>query len=184
MKVGTKSLLFGVHQFVWHPITVTLAWHDLYGRWPSWKNLICIIVHDWGYWGKPNMDGPEGEDHPLLGAHIADTLFGWEYYILCLFHSRHYARKYDEYPSLLCWADKFSIKYEPWWLYLPRAWLSGELFEYRKVASDAGFFPLWLSHRDWFVWIKDRLTTLGTDMRGDAVPYVNPVRCNQDLSNI
>ncbi|MCK5235828.1 MAG: hypothetical protein KAR06_02490, partial [Deltaproteobacteria bacterium] len=60
--VGTKSLLFGVHQFIWHPITVLIAWCKLYG-WPTWPELVCIIVHDWGYWGKPNMDGPEGEKH-------------------------------------------------------------------------------------------------------------------------
>lgn len=56
MKTGTKSLLFGVHQFIWHPLTVLLAWIKLYG-WPAWEELVCIIIHDWGYWGKSNMDG-------------------------------------------------------------------------------------------------------------------------------
>lgn len=77
---------------------------------------------------------------------------------------------------VLCWADKLSILYDPWWFYLPRAWLSGELKEYRKLAADAGFVPLSASHREWFAWIQDRLGTLGKEKRGDAVPYVNQKR--------
>ena len=84
MNVGTKSLLFGVHQFIWHPVTVLIAWVSLYGR-PTWRELICIIVHDWGYWGAPNMDGEEGERHPEVGAEIALRLFGLEYYELVLY---------------------------------------------------------------------------------------------------
>jgi hypothetical protein len=59
MKVGQRSLLYGVHQFLWHPITVLIAWWVLFGR-PTWRELVCIIIHDWGYWNCPNMDGPEG----------------------------------------------------------------------------------------------------------------------------
>jgi len=47
MKVGTKSLLWGVHQIFWHPLTVTLAWRELYKKWPSWKEFVCIFIHDW-----------------------------------------------------------------------------------------------------------------------------------------
>lgn len=175
MKIGTKSLLFGVHQFAWHPMTVLIAWIKLYG-WPNWKELICIIIHDWGYWSAPNMDGIEGERHPDVGARIAQVLFGREYKYLCLLHSRHYARSIGMEPSRLCWADKLSILYDPWWFYLPRAQASGELAEYRKLAADAGFVPLDASHRVWFEWIQDRLAKLGREMRGDAVPYVNPER--------
>lgn len=176
MKVGRKSLLFGVHQFIWHPITVLIAWCHLYGR-PSWKELICIIIHDWGYWFAPNMDGEEGEKHPVLGAEIAWLLFRKEeYYDLCLLHSRHYARRFNREPSKLCWADKLSIKYEPWWLYLPRAWASGELMEYRYVAANAGFIPLNESNKVWYAWVQDMLLKLGIEKRGNAVPYANPDR--------
>ncbi len=175
MTVGTKSILFGVHQFIWHPVTVLIAWVKLFG-WPNWKELICIIIHDWGYWGSPNMDGQEGERHPEFAARLAGRWLGWEYRDLCLYHSRHYARNARVKPSRLCWADKLSILYEPAWLYLLRARLSGELKEYRKLASDAGFIPLHESDRVWFAWIRNRLSTLGREMRGDVVPYVNPER--------
>lgn len=175
MKVGRKSLLFGVHQFLWHPITVLVAWWYLYGR-PSWKELICIIIHDWGYWFSPNMDGDEGECHPEFGAKIAGKLFGKKYRDLVLYHSRHYARNAGVEPSKLCWADKLSIKYEPWWFYLPRAWASGELKEYRQVAATGGFIPLSASNKEWYFWVQDRLLKLGIEKKGNAVPYSNPDR--------
>lgn len=176
MRTGTKSLLFGVHQFIWHPLTVWLAWIWLYHRLPNWKETICIIIHDWGYWFNAHMDDDEGEKHPEFAAKLAGIFLGQEYHDLCLYHSRHYARRKNKEPSLLCWADKFSILFEPWFIYLPRAWASGELMEYRTIAHKAGFIPLTVSHREWYRWIKDRLSTLGKEKRGDVVPYVNPIR--------
>ena len=199
MQRGTKSLLFGVHQFIWHPFTVFCAWVMLYKRMPNIKEAICIFIHDWGYWGKPDMDGKEGEQHPIWAADVAhrfldtsyrEPIHGFsmdgnfeisgrlvkdtKYRDLCLYHSRHFARHTGHNVSDLCHADKLSILFEPWWWYLPRAWASGELAEYRKVAANAGFVSLQVSHRQWFAWVKDRLLTLARERRGDAVPYVNP----------
>lgn len=174
MNVGTKSLLFGVHQVFWHPLTVLIAWLWLYRRPPNLGELVCIIIHDWGYWGKPNMDGVEGESHPEFAARLMRR-FGQRYSELCLYHSRHYARNAGVEPSLLCWADKLSIVMEPWWLYLPRAWLSGELFEYRQMAWRAGIVPYSFNHRAWHRIIRERLSRLGREKRGDVVPYINPM---------
>ncbi len=160
MKVGTKTLLFGVHQFIWHPITVLFAWIKLYG-WPTWEELVCIFIHDWGYWGCSNIDGDEGERHPEGAAQIALYLLGHKAEYLCLFHSRNYARQYNVEPSKLCWADKLSIIYDPWWLYLPRAWLSGELREYRLKAADSGAVPLSASNREWYLWFRSYYAELG-----------------------
>lgn len=177
MEVGTKSLLFGVHQFIWHPITVYRAWKELYGK-PTWGELICIIIHDWGYWGKPNMDGPEGENHPIWSAMWAfkhlDRYHQTKYhYWLCLLHSRHTARTMRKEPSRLCYADKLSFKYDPWWFYLPRAWLSGELFEYRKNAIKNGFITSMASHREWHRWAYKIMVTVGEKQKADAMPYAN-----------
>lgn len=125
------------------------------------------------------MDDEEGETHPEFAAKLAVRFLGKEYHDLCLYHSRHYARRENKEPSLLCWADKLSILFEPWFIYIPRAWASGELTEYRKVAANAGFIALSASHREWYRWIQDRLSTLGKEKRGDVVPYVNPIR-NQE----
>jgi len=178
MNVGTKSLVFGVHNIFWHPLTVLLAWIWLYRHLPSWRELVCIIIHDWGYWGKPNMDGPEGEGHPEFAAKLAGRWLDnksksayWEYYALCLFHSRHYSRILDHEPSKLCWADKASIKFDPWWLYLPRAMLSGELKEYRRVSIVTGFMQPDCSNRYWYNWIRARQLKIAIAQRGDVVDY-------------
>ncbi len=146
MNVGTRSLLFGVHQIFIHPWFVAAAWVKLYG-WPTeWQIWVAFVVHDWGYWGKPNMDGTEGESHPMLGALIVSALAGetrWArfsgqapWYYFALMHSRFYARFYHESPSRLCYADKLAIVLTPWWIYLPLARLSGELEEYRALGRD------------------------------------------------
>jgi hypothetical protein len=163
--VGTKSVLFGVHQFLWHPITVLLAWIELYGI-PNWRELVCIFIHDLGYWGKPNMDGYEGEKHPEWAAWFATwyldrfprlPYFPYDdYHDLCLLHSRSYAKKVKRQPSKLCWADKLSVKYDPWWFYLLRARLSGEIWEYRKDAICLGAITERATMREWFEWAKER----------------------------
>jgi hypothetical protein len=170
MRTGTKSLLFGVHQIFWHPFTVWLAWIWLYRKIPSFKETICIIIHDWGYWGKNNMDDTEGQRHPEFAARIALKFLGEKYRRLCLYHSRHYAKDNNATPSKLCWADKMSIIFDPWWLYLPRAWLSGELKEYREISSH--LFNRDKSHFEWYHFIKSYLIKIGKEQRGDACVYM------------
>lgn len=179
MKAGTKSLIFGVHQIFWHPISVFIAWCELYGL-PNWKEAICIIIHDWGYWGCSEMEGSEGENHPEYAAHITHQLLdsevwielpetetrskGWkvlqkrtEYRDLCLYHSRSMAKKRGVEPSKLCWADKLSIKYDPWWFYLLRAKLSGEIKELRHIAATLETIPESATDREWYEWARARM---------------------------
>lgn len=136
MKIGTKSVLFGVHQFLWHPWTVGLAWRRLFKAWPTWREWVCIFVHDLGYCGKPNMDGPEGRMHPEFGGQCAERWLGGHYAALTFFHSREYAKLAGEKPSKLCWADKYSVLCEWRWFYLLRARLSGEVHEFRDNAPE------------------------------------------------
>jgi hypothetical protein len=124
MKIGTKSLLFGVHNIIWHPITVIIAWIKLYHKFPSFKELICILIHDIGYFGCANMDGQEGQAHPEAAAKIVKK-WGAYYYELCLYHSRHYAHAAGAEPSKLCWADKLSIAYDPYLFYITRPFVRG-----------------------------------------------------------
>jgi len=183
MKVGTKSLLFGVHCFWFHPLTVFIAWVELYGL-PNWKECICIFIHDWGYWGCDNMDGVnEGADHPYLAARIAykylDNGVGWmttenSYSAMCLYHSRRTAKVYNVTPSKLCWADKYSIRYDPEIFYLLRANGSGEIKEYRKHADEFGEITLNMSNSKWYWWSRNRMirkviTTDKTSLYGGSV---------------
>jgi len=77
MRIGTKSVLFGAHCFLLHPWFVAAAWIKLYGFPFDPRVWISFFVHDLGYLGKPNMDGPEGEAHVLLGAKIMHLFDGW-----------------------------------------------------------------------------------------------------------
>lgn len=95
---------------------------------------LAFVVHDLGYIGKPNMDGPEGETHPEFGARIMRRLCGDAWGDLVLLHSRYYAKRRASDVSPLCFADKWVIVVEPSWLYLPRVWASGELREFLDVA--------------------------------------------------
>lgn len=94
---------------------------------------VAFFVHDIGYFGKPNMDDEEGEQHPSVGAAIVAIFdrpreFFW--HDLVYFHSRFLAKRYGVRPSPLCMADKLALALDPWWLYLPRVMITGEAREY------------------------------------------------------
>lgn len=133
MSVGTKSVLFGVHCFLIHPVLLAIAWTKLFGFPVDPRLWVAFFVHDLGYLGKPNMDGPEGERHPYFGAKIM-RIFGDDWYWFTLLHSRYLAKQLGRQPSRLAIADKLVIAIEPSWLYLPRAILSGEIRDYYEQA--------------------------------------------------
>jgi hypothetical protein len=166
MKIGTKSILFGVHQFALHPWFVAWGWFKLYGfrrvlagqrivmketrlpdgaRGPTQRDVytslydprlwVAFFVHDLGYFGKPNMDGPEGELHPELGARVMRRLFGEPWGEFVLYHSRFVARRHGRKPSALCIADKLAILVPPRWLYLRLARATGEIHEYMAKSA-------------------------------------------------
>lgn len=171
LPIGTRSLLFGAHCFWLHPWFVLAAWVKLYGwRSVSWPLLLACVVHDWGYWKLPNMDGPEGELHPYRGASIVSKqvyVFGgsfedaqrWFYFTL--YHSRFLAKRNNKSFSRLCVADKFSSALTPAWLYVPMCMATGEIWEYmdscecphhdpwKWYAELRSFMTSWVEqHRD------------------------------------
>jgi hypothetical protein len=164
MTVGTKSVLYGAHCFFLHPWFVAAAWWKLYGFPWDPRPWVAFFVHDLGYFGKPNMDGPEGERHVEWGARVMTRLFDRlrndgrpingepqdlsQWLVLesglwlgpwgrfSLFHSRFYVKKFPgARPSRLCVADKLSICITPRWLYLPMVNWTGEIREYMKLAG-------------------------------------------------
>ena len=97
MTVGTKSVLYGAHCFFLHPWFVAAAWWKLYGFPWDPRLWVAFFVHDLGYLGKPNMDGPEGERHVELGAQIM-SVFGLEWANFSLYHSRFIAKRDKQKP--------------------------------------------------------------------------------------
>lgn len=157
MKIGTRSVLFGAHCFFLHPWFVAYSWWKLYGFPFDPRLWVAFFVHDLGYLGKPNMDGPEGELHPYFGAKIMHWLFDktaksntrrnrthektcrcnecYRWFYFTLHHSRFLAKKNDAQYSKLCVADKLAIAMTPAWLYLPMVKATGEIKEYMKDAE-------------------------------------------------
>ena len=76
MRVGTKSVLLGVHAIWIHPFFVAWGWWKLFGFPWDFRLWLAFFLHDAGYIFCPNMDGSEGEQHVVLGGRIMGLLFG------------------------------------------------------------------------------------------------------------
>src|ERR1700735_2129017 len=138
LNIGTKSILFGAHCFFLHPWFVAAGWYKLYGFPWDPRLWVAFFVHDLGYWGKPNMDGPEGELHPYFGAKVM-RIFGREWYYFTLYHSRFLAKRNKARITKLCLADKYSFILTPRWLYLPMVRATGEMQEYMSHAKEGKY---------------------------------------------
>jgi len=75
MTIGTKSLLFGVHQILLHPLFVAAAWKRLYSFPWDPRLWVAFFLHDIGYFGCSDMDREEGARHPEWGAALMWRLF-------------------------------------------------------------------------------------------------------------
>lgn len=136
MRVGTKSVLFGVHSVLLHPWFVAFAFFRLYGfPWDA-RLWFAFLVHGLGYLHKREMEGSEGERHVELGGRIMRTLFGPEWGAFTLAHSRYWAKRNGQRYSRLCVADKLAFVLTPPWLYLPMARATGELWEYMQRSAE------------------------------------------------
>ena len=138
MRIGTRSLLFGCHQFLIHPLFVLLGWIWLYGvRSLSPGLLLAIVIHDWGYWGAPDLDGVEGSNHPVRAAQMIRRMTKrGDLADMVLLHSRSLSRRLSREPSRLCWADKWGTVIMPSLLWAVLAWLSGEGAEYMRDKNS------------------------------------------------
>ena len=79
MRVGTKSVLFGVHAVWLHPFFVAWAWWKLFGFPWDLRLWFAFVLHDIGYLRKRKMDDLQGEQHVVLGGRIMGWLFGPEW---------------------------------------------------------------------------------------------------------
>jgi hypothetical protein len=167
MKVGTKSVLFGVHQFILHPLFVVWAWRILYKEWPDIVEWAAIITHDLGYWGCPNMDGLEGESHPSKVATwwmewAGD--FGEEVGREVVGHSRFHAAQWGLPLSKLFKPDKLSTALYPRWLYLLLGNLSGEIDEYMGLCEEGKYEDLGIAPKSqlhWLIEVQAHMALMG-----------------------
>lgn len=114
MKQGTVSILVGCHSPL-HSLWVLIAWVKHHHRLPRPWELMCILLHDIGHWGKDYLDDIAAKRlHYQLGAKLAGRLFGPKGFDLVAGHDPH-----SGYPaSALLKPDKASFLVAPrWWLY-------------------------------------------------------------------
>jgi hypothetical protein len=176
--VGTRSVLYGYHCVLIHWMFVARGWYQLY-KWdhvligtlvrhdneygatyrrPVLVSLrdprlwLVFLIHDLGYWGKPNMDGPEGETHPEWACQVLNRWFGAPWGQFSLTHSRFYSKKMNMRVSHLCYADKLAIVYIPAWLMLPMVAATGEVKEYMKDSQRQNAVT---GHPDSAAWLRD-----------------------------
>lgn len=179
MKAGSKTLLFGTHNFIIHPIFVFTAWLIRYRSLPNLAEFIAICFHDVGLWGLPNLDGEEGEQHPaIIGDWFFSLSFKFKKYSyfselfqkvanIILGHSRFFAMQRQVNLSKLFQADKLAVGLYPSWLYIFLGTLSGEINEYMAKAENgkykaSGQFGK-IDKLTWFLDLKSRLTIMGLD---------------------
>lgn len=164
LTMGRKTVLYGVHQFILHPVYLALAWKRLYGPIRDPRLLVAFAVHDLGYFttNVTELDSEEGERHVEFGADLMARLFGPEWGDFTRYHSRYYSSKAGVPFSRLCVADKLAPTLEPEWLYRLRVHATGEVWEYTwhycfgKYRADQGVRgPLNISEQDF----RDRRRT-------------------------
>lgn len=113
---GTKSVLFGAHSPI-HSLFVGIAWRKLYGKWPNWKEWVCIFIHDIGYIGMDYISNKSNDGHAELGTKLAHRWFGPEYGYLVLGHSSSSRIKFGIPKSKLDLPDEYSWVIAPlWWM--------------------------------------------------------------------
>lgn len=175
MKLGSRSLLFGVHQVIIHPLLVYIAWVVLYRSLPSFKETVGILVHDWGYWGVEDLKGETGDRHPERGAHLMRKWFGPEWGTFILGHSTFYVARSVQAngmadwmlnglaeanlaingiplptaPSKLMAPDKYWHCMVPLWFYKLLSVPTGEFRYYRSLQHARQVGPL---HEPDLVW--------------------------------
>jgi len=170
MNVGTKSVLFGVHQFILHPIFVIRAWRILYRDWPTLVQWCAIFTHDLGYFGKPNMDGPEGQMHPEVMAEWWRKRFGQSFGDQVareiLGHSRFHATRAGLPLSKLYRPDKLATALYPRWLYLLLGRASGEVREYMVHYAEGHYTGKARNHStmtEWLLEVQAQCALLGIE---------------------
>lgn len=109
-------MLFGAHSII-HSIVVMFAWKKLYSTWPSWRECVCILLHDIGYWGKNYITDKTNDGHAELGCRVAHRWFGPEYGHLVLGHSAAACKKFSIPKSKLEEPDDYS------WVIAPLFWM-------------------------------------------------------------
>ncbi len=133
MRQGTWSVLLGCHSLV-HSLVVMIAWRRHHGRWPIWWQVVCILLHDIGHWGKDYLDDYEQKKrHGELGARVAGWLFGKKGRKLVAGHNPYAG----EPSSDLYFPDKLSWVIAPTWWMMSNTWFEPKLIRKGSTRRES-----------------------------------------------
>ncbi len=75
MKEGTKSVLIGCHNPLFHGTWVLMAWRLEYKAWPKWWEIVGIFLHDIGVGGRQYLSDDKAKiGHWERGAHYTELI--------------------------------------------------------------------------------------------------------------
>lgn len=117
--IGTRTVLYGYHTAWLHPFFVAGAWWRLYGFPWDPRLWAAFFVHDLGYWGLPNLDGPEGERHPEWGAEVIGNWFDMPWFVPGLWR-RHPLHYFISWACDRLWGDIKGKRYNAltWYMFV------------------------------------------------------------------
>lgn len=101
-----------------------------YKRLPNFWQIVCILLHDIGHWGKDYLNNyDEKKCHAELGTKVAKLLFGQKGYEFIAGHNAYNGNQ----RSQLYAPDKYSWVIAPvWWL------MSNQIFEPKLIRKGYG----------------------------------------------
>lgn len=133
MKQGTWSVLFGCHSII-HSVIVINAWQKWHGKFPSWWQIGCILLHDIGHWGKDYLNNyEEKKRHAELGAKIARVLFGTKGYDLVDGHNVYNSLDRSQLHD----PDKYSWVIAPTWWMMSNTYIEPKLIRKGSTRRES-----------------------------------------------
>lgn len=190
--MGLKSLLFGAHQFILHPLFVLMAWIRLFGMVWDIRFLLAVLMHDWGYAAAAKMDRQATVHHVSLGGKIIGRLFGDVWGNFARLHSKRFAQSCELPVSPLCIADKCSMLYYPRVLYFVQTILTGELNSYmmasgfgdqRKLRGLRGWKLRWDNYIHWSNTLRLNAVILCREVMHSLDELYAPASLKEALAN-
>jgi hypothetical protein len=175
VKEGTKSILFGCHNPLFHGTWVLLAWKLEYKAWPRWWELLGIYLHDIGVWNRQYLSNNTAKiGHWELGAvwgaeivlflHRLWPKFGLKSGAgeVFTFMAGHCPEESQYKPSKLMRADKRSHLLEPkWWQYWTY-WLEFKKFpngpdprQWRQAVRENLKRQRPIGNHELYIWMRD-----------------------------
>jgi hypothetical protein len=119
---------------------------------PTKEEFLALLDDGWEY--VIGWRAGDGDVVYKLKRQVRNT----KWHDFALYHSRRYARIDEAQTSKLCAADKLAVCFDPYWFYMLRATLSGEIKEYLKdYGMESKFDWFYIYRADVVCWVRGEI---------------------------